>query len=90
MLGQLGEAERDSEEERLFGERGVRGMAEAVEAELMDPYVAGELRGVETTQRESYMSAHPAARTQLALAQGLERHFGVGRKSAGSADSIRV
>lgn len=76
LLGQLDEAERDSVEERLLGEAAYGELAEAVEAELMDAYVAGELRGFEKGQWETYMAGHPAAGTRLALARGLDRRFG--------------
>ena len=80
LLGQLGEAERDSLEAHLLGDVAFGELAEAVEAELMDSYVAGELRRFEKVQWESYMVAHPAARSRLALARGLDRRFGGGRR----------
>lgn len=81
LLGLLEDGERDSLEDEVFGEERLFALLEAVEAEVMDDYAAGELSEGERRRWEAYMSAHPASVERLGVARALHRRFGGARGS---------
>lgn len=75
LLGQLGEGDRTAMEERLFLEAGGLEQVEAVEDELIDAYLAGELRGAEKRAWEAYREARPEVARREVFAGALRERF---------------
>jgi len=69
LLGQLSAAELEEVEARLFADEPFWECLGAVEDELIDTYVRGELRGVDRESFESHFLAAPRRRERVALAR---------------------
>jgi len=71
LLGDLTEAEQAEIEDRAFAEPQVLETILAVEADLIDAYVHGELRGAERRQFEQRFMASAERRRKVEFAKAL-------------------
>jgi hypothetical protein len=89
LLGDLSEEEQVRVEDRAFADADYRGALEAVEADLIDAYVRGELLPAERRGFERRFLISPQRRKKVAFARDLARVVAEA-KAAESASSIRL
>jgi len=71
LLGKLSEEKQAQVEDRAFADAGYRAALEAVEADLIDDYVRGELPAADRGAFESLFLASPQRRTKVEFARAL-------------------
>ncbi len=93
LLGQLPDAERDTFEDRYFSDDQLHEQVLAIEEELIDAYVNGELEGQDKTAFERRFLSSPEYRHKLAFAQALarqaDRETPESTRAAASGDTSR-
>jgi len=78
LLGELGEGEQDSVEERFVTDRDFKELALVVEDELVEAYLSGELSAVEEVSFVRHFLSTPQQRQRVRLAGTLRRYMAAG------------
>ncbi len=85
LLGQLPDAERDPFEDRYFVSEALHEQLQAIEEELVDAYVDGELTGEDLTCFERLFIGSPERERKIQFAKALR----AGAESRGHLDRVR-
>lgn len=74
LLGELGEGERESVEERFITDRDFKELTLVIEDELVEAYHSGELSELEEASFENHFLATPQQRRKVRLARTLKEY----------------